>query len=196
MKLIDFELRLNRNLATAAHEAGPLEITPCDCVGGFGKKTACHVRIHGPEHLAKVVAALLRAGVTGIDRFGFDPDGRFLHVDTENERGRRRAWMVGNLQPDGADKVFGNDNGRFRYLAREIQRHGGNLRALVVGRDRVGVNGIFLQARTNAEPDAFFQKRQARAAALAARRAAVREFAESKGISFGEAETLLAGKAA
>jgi hypothetical protein len=196
MKPMDFELRLNRNLAMAQREAGPLEITPCTCPGAFGAKTSCHVAIRGPEHLARIVAALTRAGVTGIDRLGFDPAGRFVHLDIENERGRRRAWVAGNLQPDGADKIFGNDNERFRYLKREIQRHGGKLRALQVGRDSVGVDGILLRARTYAEPDAFFEKRQAQKAAAAARRAAIQEYATAKSLTLAEATRLLDGKAA
>jgi hypothetical protein len=67
---------------------------------------------------------------------------------------------------------------------------------LVIGRDKVAVEGVFLQARTNAEPDAFFKKRQARAAALAARRAAIQEYATAKSLTLAEATRLLDGKAA
>jgi hypothetical protein len=196
MKPSDFELRLHRNLAVAEREAGPLEITPCTCPGAFGQRTSCHIALRGPEHLAAVVAALTRAGVTGIDRLGFDPDGRFLHLDVEGVRGRKRAWLIGNRQPEGADQLFGSDVDRFRFLSREVQRQGKTLRSLKICEDRFSVNGVTTRHTGPPEPDPSFVRRQARAAALAARRAAIREFAENKRISLGEAETLLAGKAA
>ncbi len=197
MKPTDFELRLNRNLAMAEREAGPLEITRCDCPGGYGTQTTCHIEIASPEHLAAVVAALLRAGVTGVDRLGFSQNGQFMHVDVENQRGRRRAWILGSKAPDGADALFSDDKERFRCLKREVARHGKRSWSLEIADSKITVDGITTGRRTSPrEPDPFFKRRQARAAAGAARRAAIEEYAASKGIALAEAEKILSGKAA
>jgi len=146
--------------------------------------------------LARVVAALTRAGVTGIDRMGFDPDGRFIHVDTENERGRRRAWLIGNCHPEGGDKIFESDIERFRALLREIRRRGGNAKSLVISTSFFGADEVFIKPCTSAEPDPAFQRRQARQAAAAARMRAIQEYAATKGLSLAQATQLLDGRAA
>lgn len=200
----DFELRLYRNLMAAERAAGPLEILPCNCPGAYGARASCHIAVKNPKHLADIVGALLASERTAIDRFGFSPDGQFLHVDIDSERGRRRAWVIGNSTPDGGDKVFAGDDARFRLIVSTFRHAGWNrrpdlaIRSLKVDCDHLVIDGIPLAGRTStSDPDrAAFAKRQARKQAALARQAAIREFAATKGLSLAEAEKLLSPKAA
>jgi primosomal protein N' len=94
-----------------------------------------------------------------------------------------------------------DDYARFRTLHREFQRRGFlrredlGVKRLVVRTDMVDFDGVKLHSRKAANLDPFFEKRQVRAAA-AARAAAIKEYAATKGLSLAEATRLLDGKAA
>ena len=154
----EMDLRLHRILNTAQHRAGEkFTVTPCNCEDDHDKAQAVHIEVEGPEHRAKIIGALLAAGVRHL---GFGPG--VVHADCTGRD--KAAWVIGSA--GRGDRLFPDGGTRFRTLHRLFERTGFRRLSLRVERDVLAVDGGKL--RPNNAPDlaglAHLERRKRRAA--------------------------------
>jgi hypothetical protein len=173
-------LTLKRILDSAERRVPGMILETCGCKG-FDAGMAVHISAKSPTEKARALNALLAAGAV---RIGVGAD--FLHIDVSYQHGKRKIWVVGNPELD-----------HWRAIQPLFERSGFKIQRFDLGDKAFMVDGTTI--RSNIErhpPDPAFQKRQARQAALAARQAAIADFAKTKGLSMAEARRLLNGEVA